>query len=178
MLANLLLVFLIGADALIDRHVVRDCAGANLDQALSACSRIIDVMPHSVRQVAVVYLYRGRAEYAKHEAQQAIGDYTRAIAIDPRLAAAFSERGSAYLSLQRVDLAISDCTQAIKINPNHAVYRYNCGNAYWQPSLKRFMTSIPPRTACLPCTCTASRAWDLDAELPRPTEYITRPFRG
>ena len=101
MLANLLLVFLIGSDALIDRHVVRDCAGANLDQALSACSRIIDVMPHSVRQVAVAYLYRGRAEYAKHEPQQAIGDYSKAIAIDPRLAAAFSERGSAYLSLQR-----------------------------------------------------------------------------
>jgi hypothetical protein len=67
MLANLLLVFLIGSDALIDRHVVRECASAHLDQALSACSRIIEVMPHSVRQVAVAYLYRGRAEYAKRE---------------------------------------------------------------------------------------------------------------
>ena len=130
MLANLLLVFLIGSDALIDRHVVRDCAGANLDQALIACSRIIDVMPHSVRQVAVAYLYRGRAEYFKREFERAVGDYSKAIAIDPRLAPAFSERGSSYLSLHRFDLAISDCTQAIKINPNNAVYRYNCGNAY------------------------------------------------
>ena len=131
MLANILLVFLIGSDALIDRHVMRDCAGANLHQALSACSRIIDVMPYSVRQVAVAYLYRGRAEFAKHEPEQAIGAYTRAIAIDPRLAAAFSERGSVYLSLRRIDLAISDCAQAIEINPSNAVYRYNCGNAYW-----------------------------------------------
>ena len=92
-------------------------------------------MPYSVRQVAVAYLYRGRAEFAKHEPEQAIGDYTRAIAIDPRLAAAFSERGSVYLSLHRIDLAISDCAQAIEINPSNAVYRYNCGNAYWHGSL-------------------------------------------
>jgi tetratricopeptide (TPR) repeat protein len=122
MLANLLLVFLIGSTALIDRNVVRDCAGANLDQALIAYSRIIDVMPHSVRQVAVAYLYRGRAEYFEREFEQAVGDYSKAIAIDPRLAPAFSERGSAYLFLHRFDLAISDCTQAIKINPNSAVY--------------------------------------------------------
>jgi tetratricopeptide (TPR) repeat protein len=131
MLASLLLVLLIGSDALIDRNVVRDCAGANLDQALSACGRMIEVMPHSVRQVAVAYLYRGRAEYIRRQPQQAITDYSKAIAIDPRLAEAFSERGSAYLSLQRVDLAISDCTQAIQINPSNAAYRYNCGNAYW-----------------------------------------------
>ena len=93
MLANILLVFLIGSDALIDRHVMRDCAGANLHQALSACSRIIEVMPYSVRQVAVAYLYRGRAKYAKHEPQQAIGDYTRAIAIDPRLRSGIQRTG-------------------------------------------------------------------------------------
>jgi len=131
MLTSLLLVLLLGSDAFIDRHVVRDCAGPNLDQALVACGRIIDVMPHSARQVAFAYLYRGRAQYLKRDPEHAIADYSKAIAIDPRLAEAFSERGSAYLALKRIDLAIGDCTQAIQINPSNAAYHYNCGNARW-----------------------------------------------
>jgi len=135
MLASFLLVFLIGADAVIDRETFRDCAGANLDKALSACSRLIDTVPHSEKQVAIAYFYRGRAQYLKHQVEQAIKDYDQALAIDPRLAEAFSERGSAYLALNRIDLAIADCSQAIQINPNNAAYHYNCGNAYWHGKL-------------------------------------------
>jgi tetratricopeptide (TPR) repeat protein len=135
MLASVLLLLLVGSDALIDRNVVRDCSGADLDRAIIACGRIIEKLPHSEQQVAVAYFYLGRAEYIKHQVQQAIDDFGKALAINPRFAEAFSERGSAYLTLNRVDLAIADCSQAIQIIPNNAAYRYNCGNAYWHGRL-------------------------------------------
>jgi tetratricopeptide (TPR) repeat protein len=117
MLVSALVMLLIGSDVPIDR-TARDCAGANLDQALSACSRIIDTVPHSEKQVALAYFYRGRAEYIRHQAQQSIADYSQAIAIEPRFAEALSERGSVYLGLNQIDFAIADCTEAIQINPN------------------------------------------------------------
>ena len=67
MLTSFLLFLLIGSDALVDRNVVRDCAGADLDRAVTACSRIIEMMPHSEQQVAVAYFCLGRAEYIKHQ---------------------------------------------------------------------------------------------------------------
>ena len=53
---------------MIDRNVVRDCAGANLDQALIACSRIIDVMPQwrSRRYDEAAKLRVERAEKARN----------------------------------------------------------------------------------------------------------------
>jgi tetratricopeptide (TPR) repeat protein len=130
MLAPLLLVALVGADTMIDSHVARECAGPSSDKAVSACSRVIEELPHSAKDRAIAYLFRGRAFNAKHQPELAVSDFTKAIAIDPRLAPAFSERASAYIALQRVDLAISDCTEATVINPTNAIYP--TGNAYWR----------------------------------------------
>jgi len=131
MLAAILLVALVGGDFLIDMRVVGACAGANSDQSISACTRIIDELPKGAEDRAIAYLFRGRAFNAKHQFESAIADFSSAISIDPRLAPAFSERATAYAAVHRLDLAITDCTQAITIHPTNAIFRYDCGNAYW-----------------------------------------------
>ena len=65
----------------------------------------------------------------KHE--QAIGDFTQAISLNPKNANAYADRGAAYGSLGQHALAISDFTQAITLNPNFAGAYYNRAIGYF-----------------------------------------------
>ena len=67
MLALFLLVALVGGDALIDTHVVGECAGPSSDKSISACTRIIDELPKAAEDRAIAYLFRGRAFNAQHQ---------------------------------------------------------------------------------------------------------------
>jgi tetratricopeptide (TPR) repeat protein len=60
----------------------------------------------------------------------AIADYTRAIQLDPNLAAAYRERGRTYGEIGDHDTAVEDLNQAIRLNPD-SVAAYNIrGLAY------------------------------------------------
>ena len=66
----------------------------------------------------------------KGDIDQALLDYDKAIAINPKDSSAFDSRGNAYFAKGKYDLAILDFTKAIEINPNSALAYYNRGTAY------------------------------------------------
>ena len=57
----------------------------------------------------------------KGDLDQAIADYTQAIALDPKYAVAYNNRGIAYCDKGDLDQAIADYTQAIALDPKYAV---------------------------------------------------------
>ena len=60
----------------------------------------------------------------------AIINFTKAIELDPKYAAAYNGRGGAYGSLKKYPEAIADCTKAIKLDPTDAIAYNNRGIAY------------------------------------------------
>ncbi|MEW6672827.1 MAG: tetratricopeptide repeat protein [Thermodesulfobacteriota bacterium] len=81
---------------------------------------------------AQAYNNRGLAHFDKGRYDQAVADFSQAIAIDPKNAAAYSNRGDTYLLMGRYDLAIADFTKVIEINPKLSVFYYLRGNAYFK----------------------------------------------
>ena len=77
-----------------------------------------DGMPESVQDTVRTHLDHGRACLDKREYDDAIADYTKAIALDSNLAAAYTNRGLAYEKKDEVDRAIADYTKAIALDPN------------------------------------------------------------
>ncbi len=73
--------------------------------------------------------HRGQARYASEKWEQAIADYDRALAIEPRNAAVFNARGLAWLAMNNYGLAIRDFNQAIKLAPDFAAAYANRGLA-------------------------------------------------
>jgi tetratricopeptide (TPR) repeat protein len=61
---------------------------------------------------------------------RAIAEFTQAITLDPKSAAAYNNRGLAYHRKRDLDRAIADFTQAIPLDPKFAVSYYNRGNVY------------------------------------------------
>lgn len=58
---------------------------------------------------------RGAARAARGDTAEAITDYTRALALDTRLAQAYSNRGNAFTKLKRYDDAILDYDRALDL---------------------------------------------------------------
>ena len=52
--------------------------------------------------------------------EQAVADYTRAIALDPRNANAYHNRGSSYDKMGRLVEAVNDFSKAIELDPRNA----------------------------------------------------------
>ena len=78
---------------------------------------------------AADYFNRGVADKANDDLEAAIGDYTRAIELDPKYAAAYSNRGNAKQAKGDLDGAIADCDRAIELNPKDAIAHKNRGVA-------------------------------------------------
>jgi tetratricopeptide (TPR) repeat protein len=64
--------------------------------------------------------------------EEAIRDFSRAIALRPNFAQALSNRGGVYAMLGRFDLALEDCQRAVALMPKVARVRLNRGNIYFQ----------------------------------------------
>ena len=63
--------------------------------------------------------------------KQAIGDYDKAIELNPKFAKAYDNRAAAYGSLGNYRKAIEDWSKAIELDPKSAMVYYNLGVAYW-----------------------------------------------
>jgi Tfp pilus assembly protein PilF len=87
-----------------------------------ALAVIIGLIPLSMlakrrRKRALPHLEDGMARHQTGDFRGAAESYGKAIAIDPKLAAAFHFRGNAYAALNDSKAAISEYTKAIRIEP-------------------------------------------------------------
>ncbi len=75
------------------------------------------------------HIRRGNRHYHAGEYEDAIAEYTQAIALDPKLAEAYNNRGLAYADLGKYAEAIADYYQAISLDTKYAVSYNNRGEA-------------------------------------------------
>jgi tetratricopeptide (TPR) repeat protein len=73
----------------------------------------------SNRDEVDVLMAQAAALMATDDAQEAIEDLSRAIALDPGIADAYYERGLAYALISETDKALADFNQACALDPNH-----------------------------------------------------------
>ena len=76
------------------------------------------------------HIRRGNRHYDAGKYEDAIAEYTQAIALDPKYAAAYNNRGAANNNLGKYAEAIADYDQAIALDPKYAVAYNNRGAAY------------------------------------------------
>jgi tetratricopeptide (TPR) repeat protein len=81
-------------------------------------------------QLAILYYYRGFAYYNKGDLQNAISDFSSALAIRPDESRSYLMRGVGYATNEEYELAVKDFTQAIQIDPEGANAYYDRGLAY------------------------------------------------
>ena len=86
--------------------------------------------PSAGSPAAEAHFERGFACAMKGDYDRAIADYTQAIHLNPRYAAAYNNRGNACLQKGDSDKAIADCSKAIELDPQLAEACYNRGLAY------------------------------------------------
>ena len=75
-------------------------------------------MPESVQETVRAHLDHGRACLDKGKYDDAIADYTKAIALDPNDANVYTNRGVAYGKKGEVGRAIADFRKALEIDPS------------------------------------------------------------
>jgi tetratricopeptide (TPR) repeat protein/S1-C subfamily serine protease len=92
--------------------------------AIAIYDRVIHRYPE-----AYTYYNRGRAKSDLGNNQEAILDYDRAIALNPKFVEAYNNRGATKSVSGNKQAAIIDFDRAIAINPKHAEAYYNRGKA-------------------------------------------------
>src|SRR5579871_3805825 len=79
---------------------------------------------------AVTYLNRGLIYYGQKNYSLALTDFSSAIKLDTKLAAAYNSRGLVYLAMRSYRAAIDDFSQATTLVSSEVVYLNNRGRAY------------------------------------------------
>ena len=97
---------------------------------LTAVMLILGCGNNVAQQQARDYLVKGYSYFTQGQWDQAITEYTSAIEMDPKLAAAYNYRGSAYGEKGDYDKAIADLNMAIELNPKLTEAYRNRGIAY------------------------------------------------
>ena len=83
-----------------------------------------DVSDGKIERKAAIHLFKGLACALKGQWDEAIGEYDKAIEINPYVKA-YTGRGAVYAKKGQYDRAISDHTQAIEMNARYAKAYYN-----------------------------------------------------
>jgi tetratricopeptide (TPR) repeat protein/S1-C subfamily serine protease len=104
---------------------------ANVFQESKQYNKSISIYNEIIQKEPKAYAYtnRGKAKSALGNKKEAIADYDRAIAINPKHAMAYTNRGNAKSALGNKKEAIADYDRAIAINPIFAMAYYNRGLA-------------------------------------------------
>src|SRR5229473_2079324 len=77
---------------------VATCDKGSGEAKIAACSRLISSGKFKGHNLAIVFNNRGNAHYGKGEYDRAVADYSEAIRLDPKYAAAYNARGNAFFS--------------------------------------------------------------------------------
>lgn len=88
------------------------------DAAIASYTTLIKSGRLNDAELEVAYINRGSARHGKQTYDEAIEDFTRAIALNERSVAAHHNRAVCYQKIGRYDEAIADYGQAIAIDPN------------------------------------------------------------
>jgi tetratricopeptide (TPR) repeat protein len=78
------------------------------------------------------YLRKGIAAQQRSDLREAIDDYRKALAIDPKLAEARANLGAALSAAGQFDAAIAEDTKALEAAPDKTGVRMNLGLAYYK----------------------------------------------
>lgn len=121
-------------------------SGANRDEKLASCTKLIESLRESEQDLAVAYYYRGLL-YHWDERQKAIADQSEAIRLNPWFVDAFIERGRAHAGERDYDRAIRDFGEALRLEPGNALalaYRgeANRGKGLYQDAIRDLDESI------------------------------------
>jgi tetratricopeptide (TPR) repeat protein len=82
-------------------------------------------------KLALTHSKRGTAYLKKGQYDAAIGEYNKALEINPRSAVVYYNRSVAYTSKGQYDKAVTDCSSALQLNPRDANSYYSRGVSYW-----------------------------------------------
>jgi len=103
------------------------CEDPRADVRIVACSALIAKGRDATADLSIPLNNRGLGYASKEEYDQAIRDYTEAIAINPNFALAFSNRGVAYEAKGLFGPAIDDYSKAIAVDPKfRPAYNNRC----------------------------------------------------
>ena len=97
--------------------------------------------------VAESYYNRGLVKRKSGRDDQAINDYTQAIALNPKFTEAYMNRGFAYMTIGQHEQAIRDYTQAIVLNPKYVKAYYNRRMLYMK--LEQYQQALNDSTQIL-----------------------------
>lgn len=119
-----------GAAAQLPPEYARCAAAAAMpEQAIAACSAIIQSGRDAGRNLALSFFNRGIAWTRKSDSDRALADFNRAIQVDATYARAYSARGAVYGKQGQTDLALIDFNRAIALDPHCAPARANRASA-------------------------------------------------
>jgi tetratricopeptide (TPR) repeat protein len=108
------------------------CFSTEADAKIRGCTALIDAKQTTGAELAVVYNNRGVAYDVEHLHEQAIADFTHAIALRPDYAYAYFHRGIAYDAWSLPGRASRDFSKAIEIKKDYADAWYHLGSVHWE----------------------------------------------
>ncbi len=82
------------------------------------------------QKLEVAYTNRGTAYLRKGRYNEAIGEYTKALKMNPSYAIAYCNRGMAHAKNGHYEKAVADYNKALNIDPKHSTTYYNRGIAH------------------------------------------------
>ena len=91
---------------------------------------LTSVSPPFLTETAEEFLRQGNKNRSEGYIEDAIGNYTRAIELNSRLAEAYVGRGDAWMDGEEYESAIADYDDALRLNPDDAVAYFYRAFAY------------------------------------------------
>ncbi|MET0278125.1 MAG: tetratricopeptide repeat protein [Pseudorhodoplanes sp.] len=94
-----------------------DCTRVDSEQAVAACTRLIDAGKEKGPALASLYFNRGTTYTTLGKHAEAVADLNRAIELRKDFANAFYNRGLAYRGMNEYDRSIADFTTYLRLDP-------------------------------------------------------------
>jgi lipoprotein NlpI len=136
LILGLVALLMIPGPVLVSRAVASDLTTCNkpmlenIDESISACTRVINAGHMNAHNFAITYTNRGNGYIIKKDPDRAIADFNQALQLDPKYGHAFTGLGIAYNVKKDFDRAISDLDRAIQLEPQYSNAFAMRGDAY------------------------------------------------
>jgi tetratricopeptide (TPR) repeat protein len=140
----------------------RNCFDEKLSstERIASCTLVIERANVGKANTAKLYVARGAVLDGEGKHDDAIADFTRAVALNPHDQIAYTNRATVYMESSRLALAIVDLTEVIGAEPANGMAFYNRATAYERSgerdkaledyrSAARLLPTFAPATAAL-----------------------------